>query len=66
MFTINTNFLKKIPKIYFLHIGNILKQRVAFIEIFSRIFSRGLSPLLTQKTPYIRGDTGGGTPYMGV
>jgi hypothetical protein len=62
MFTINTNFQKKIPKIYFSNIHNILKQRSCFIENFSRIFLRGLSPLFDQKTPYIRGDTGGGAP----
>ena len=30
---------------------------------FWKILSMGLSPLLDPKNPYIRGDTGGGTPY---
>jgi hypothetical protein len=52
------------PKIYFLNIHTIINSRVAFIKIFSRIFSRGLSPLYDQKTPYKRGDTEGGCQYV--
>jgi hypothetical protein len=55
--------MKNFPKIYFSLLPTFYIRGSYFHKFFSRIFSTGLYPPFDLKTPYIRGDTGGGRGY---